>query len=259
MKLGLIFGTGLDEMDELKSSSVLDVETRYGCTSVYTTQIHGTEICCVPRHGAEHSILPSQINHRSQIAALKKLEVTRILAVCAVGSVNREMLAGTFAVLTDFIDFTRDRESTFFTEPDSPVVHTDFSDPYCPELSRSLKEACLESGVTLNPEAVYLGVDGPRYESPAEIRLFRQWGADVVGMTNVPEVILAREAGICYGALAMVTNLGTGLGDSSLDHDDVRKTVGAMYDKISEILKKTVARIPSESHCTCMNGSIFTV
>ncbi|MGB9619754.1 MAG: MTAP family purine nucleoside phosphorylase, partial [Armatimonadota bacterium] len=199
MRIGVIGGTGVDELPELTRGRVVQVATRFGSAVLVETQFAGAELVFVPRHGPDHSVPPSLVNYRAQTAALKKTGVRRVIGVCAVGSLTSDLPPGSFAVLVDFIDLTKRRVSTFFDEPGQPVAHTDFTQPYCPELSKALVEACGARAVQFEPRAIYAGVEGPRYETPAEVKLYASWGAHVVGMTNVPEVVLAREAGLCYG------------------------------------------------------------
>lgn len=251
MSIAVIGGTGIDEVAGLVAGSAERVGTRLGEAELFRTSIGGVPIVFMPRHGREHSVAPSRINYRAQIAALKKIGVSRIVAVCAVGSLRADLGPGTFAVLGDFLDLTRRRESTFFEEPDGPVVHTDFSVPYCPEVSSALAGACESENHPHIEGAVYVGVDGPRYESPAEIRLFGSWGGDVIGMTGLPEAVLAREAGICYGSLAVVTNAAAGASSAPISHDEVREAMRLAGPKLLAVVSHAVSSIPSARGCAC--------
>jgi 5'-methylthioadenosine phosphorylase len=213
----------------------------------------------LPRHGREHSVAPSGINYRAQIAALKKLNADWVVGVCAVGSLMPELPGGSFAVLSDFIDLTKRRPDTFFGETSGPVVHTDFTEPYCPVVSRELVRACSTIGVTFQPSGVYVGVEGPRYESPAEIRLYASWGGHVVGMTNLPEVVLAREAGLCYGALAVVTNLASGLSPTRLTHDEVRAAMALASENTRAIVMDVIAALPEAGNCACRGNDRLAI
>lgn len=255
MRTALIGGTGIDEMEGFVTDRVVSVSTRYGAADVVISEFGGITLLFLPRHGLDHSLPPGQINYRAQIAALKKMEVERVIGVCAVGSLRPELEGGCFAVLGDFIDLTKRRADTFYDEPGA-VVHTDFTDPYCPEISASLVEACREEEVGFQAGAVYVGVEGPRYETPAEIRLYSSWGAHVIGMTNLPEAVLAREAGLCYGALAVVSNLACGLSPVPLAHDDVRAAVAAGATKLQGILSRSIAKIPGERGCRCCSDNL---
>ena len=225
MDIAIIGGTGIDEMPEFTSGKPESITTRFGDAIVLPNIVDGRSLYFLPRHGLDHAIPPSRINYRAQIAALKSLGVGAVIGICAVGSLRIGVVPGSFVVLGDFIDLTRHRICTFFDDPTGPPAHTDFTEPYCPWVSKALTDACGDTGADCTPYAIYIGVDGPRYETPAEIRLYASWGGDVMGMTNVPEAVLAREAGLCYGALGVVTNMAAGLGTTSLGHDDVRSAV----------------------------------
>lgn len=253
MRLALIGGTGIDEMPCFREGAAKNISTRFG--EVELIENEASNLIFVPRHGLDHSAPPSAINYRAQMAALRILEVEAVIGVCAVGSLRTDLPTGSFAILADFIDFTKQRISTFFTSDDHSIVHTDFTHPYCPCVSDVLRAACEDSGVQYEPAGVYLGVDGPRYETPAEVRLYASWGAQVVGMTNVPEVVLAREAGLCYGALAIVTNPASGLQADSLNHDFVRAQTAAVAEKLQAILTLALGNIPVHRECSCRLNS----
>lgn len=251
MRIGLIGGTGIDEMECFAKGQTSTVTTRWGSAEVIESRIDGCEVVFLPRHGANHQIPPSRINYRAQIAALKKLDLDAVISICAVGSLRADLKPGSFAVLTDFIDLTKRREDTFFDSETGPVVHTDFTHPYCPSVSDVLSQACKEAGASFDAQATYVGVEGPRYETPAEIRLYASWGGDVIGMTNLPEVVLAREAGLCYGAIAVVTNLACGISPTPLNHAEVREAMAQAAEKLQEVVRGAILGIPSTRACEC--------
>lgn len=253
--LAVIGGTGLDEMLALDSGDTMRVTTRFGSVDVIGGRLGGIELVFVPRHGLDHSIPPSLINYRAQIAGLKSLGVRRVVGVAAVGSLEPDLGGGSFAVLRDFIDLTKRRADTFFDEPGAAVVHTDFTEPYCPEVSSALIEACAVEGVRFREDAIYVGVEGPRYETPAEVRLYASWGGHVVGMTNVPEAALAREAGLCYGAVAVVSNLACGLSPTPLTHDNVRAVVTQAGESLVGIIRRALSGITSTPRCLCASNT----
>lgn len=248
--IAIIGGTGLDEMPDFTSGETEAVTTRFGTVQVVRCTIGGGEVLFLPRHGVTHSILPHNLNYRAQIAGLKKIGAKRILGLCSVGSLRADIPPGTLAVLRDFIDFTKRRESSFF-EAAGSSAHTDFTTPYCPRLSDLLVNSCRSEGISCVDDAVYVGVEGPRYESPAEVRMFASWGGSVVGMTNVPEVVLAREAGICYGALAVVTNYASGLSRDNLHHDEVRKSVNDAAGFLYTLIQRFVEQAAGLPSCAC--------
>lgn len=259
MRIAIIGGTGVDEMDCWAAGVRTRVTTRFGSADIVEARLAERDLIFLPRHGLEHSTPPAQINYRAQMAALRKIGADAVIGVCAVGSLRTDLLPGSFAVLSDFIDLTKRRQDTFFDNEQGPVVHTDFTHPYCPAISETLVQSCEQIGASCEPHAVYVGVEGPRYETPAEIRLYASWGGDVIGMTNLPEAVLAREAGLCYGAIAVVTNPAAGLSPTPLDHTEVRSAMALASEKLKELLTRAVAAVPEKRHCSCGdNDSLIT-
>lgn len=240
-------------MPEFASGDRVDVQTRFGSAQVVSCVLGGIPVLFLPRHGTQHSTPPHIIDYRAQIAGLKKLGVERIVGVCSVGSLVRGLEPGTFAILGDFIDFTKRRTDTFH-DADGTLAHTDFSKPYCPSVSDALAEGCQEHSAAFRGSVVYVGVEGPRYETPSEVKLFASWGGHVVGMTNVPEVVLAREAGMCYGALAVVTNLAAGLEDGPMSHDEVRAGMAEQQHLLQAVVGSAARKLTRLPACTCCAG-----
>ncbi len=251
MRVGVIGGTGIDEMEWFAHGTPRVVTTRWGSAAVIESCSDAVQVVFLPRHGADHLTPPGAINYRAQIAGLKELEVDAVVSVCAVGSLRADLLPGSFAVLSDFIDLTRHRADTFFDSDSGPVVHTDFTIPYCPRVSAALSKACADTAAAFSPSATYVGVEGPRYESPAEIGLYASWGGDVIGMTNLPEVVLAREAGLCYGALAVVTNLACGISPTPLDHSEVGQAMADAAVQLQAIVRKAIESLSEGGDCGC--------
>ena len=204
------------------------------------------------RHGLNHSIPPHKINYRANIRALKILGVKIILATGAVGLLNREFKPGELVLLNDFIDFTWGREATFFDGTGKEVIHVDMTNPYCLSLYNKLIDAAKSTGVPLRSEgATYVCTQGPRFETPSEISMYRHLGADLVGMTSVPEVVLAREAEICYATVATVTNYAAGISDNPLTHQEVLERMDKASAKIYTLLTKAIEIIDSDESCFC--------
>jgi len=247
MKTALIIGSGLDTIATVSEWSQID--TPFGTATAGKAVFEDREIWVLRRHGLDLNIPPHLINYRANISALKKLGVSRVIATAAVGSLRPDLPPGSFAVTTDFIDFTRRRETTFYHEIDDRVHHVDMTNPYCPQISGALVKSAQEMDLQIDPSAVYICTDGPRYETPAEIRMFVNWGADVVGMTGVPEVILARELGICYGTLAIVTNYAAGISQFPLSHNQVIEQIRALSVDISEVLAGAISLLYDSAPC----------
>jgi 5'-methylthioadenosine phosphorylase len=210
---GVIAGTGVVGHFELGRPKT--VKTPYG-TSVVLQSPDG-KFVVVPRHGPGHSVPPHMINYRAMIAALDKLGVKDVIATSAVGSINKRVKVGELGLVGQFLDFTKARKGTFF---DEKVHHVDMTHPYSQRLNDALKRSAKSVGVNLNEGLVYVCAEGPRFETAAEIKMFRALGGDVVGMTGVPEVVLAREKGMEYASLVIATNWAAGM-QGEVSHEEV--------------------------------------
>ena len=245
-RVGLIGGTGFGEA--LVAGTAETVDTDYGQASITRGDLgDGRELIYVARHGAGHKIPPHLINHRANIAALRALGVGAVFATAAVGSLRVDIRPGDFVILDDFLDFTQGSVVTFFDAP-GDVRHTDMSRPYDPRLRAVLRVTADNDQTTVHPRGTYLCLSGPRYETPAEVRLFASWGASVVGMTGAPEAILCREAGLPYAGVALTTNYGCGLvGDEVLSHTDVEARMAQGREALAAWLLRAVRNVPTES------------
>ncbi len=242
--IAIVGGTGFEALPPEIFAEPLDIQTDHGTARVLSVSDNYTEpykLYFLSRHGSDHSVAPHQINYRANTLALKELGVRYVFATNAVGSLREDLPAGTFVVLDDFIDFTKQRALTVFG--DKEWGHTDFSTPYCPALRRFLLESSGKFDVTVRDGGTYVCCEGPRFESPAEVRLFRQWGGDVVGMTGLPEAIFARESGLEYAAIAIVTNLGAGLSSSPVNHSDVVLQMAAALPLLRDICLASAATL----------------
>lgn len=251
MRIAIIGGTGVYDPGLLGEREEKVVRTPYGEAHITLGVYRGVEVAFLTRHGPHHSVPPHRINYRANVWALRHLGVERVLATAAVGSLNLEMKPGDFVLVDQFIDFTRRRESTFFEGGEAGVVHVDFTEPYCPQLRAVLAQTARELGISVHDGGVYVCTEGPRFETPAEIRAFRRLGGDLVGMTNVPEVVLAREANLCYALVAMVTNFAAGISPTPLTHEEVLEVMAANAHRIRSLLWRAVEVIPAERSCPC--------
>ena len=242
-RIAIIGGTGFGEA--LVTGTPETVETAYGPASLTRTFLGADrELLFLARHGAGHRLPPHRINHRANIAALRDLGAAAVFATAAVGSLRSEIKPGDFMVLDDFLDLTKGEVVTFFDEP-GHVTHTDFVYPYDPMLRDTLLSTADSTlAARLHPSGTYLCVSGPRYETPAEVRLFASWGAHVVGMTSAPEAILAREAGLRYACVALATNYGTGLlTDVPLSHTEVEEQMAGSRDALAAWLLRSARAV----------------
>lgn len=208
-KIGIIGGSGLDNPEILKDARDTEVNTKWGKPSSFLKKgtIAGTEVVLIARHGREHTIPPTQVNFRANIQALKDDGCTHIIATTAVGSLKEEIGRGDFVVLDQFIDFTRHRNLTFYDEFEpGNVVHTPMAEPFDSGLRKLLIKKADEAGLKYHASGTVITIEGPRFSTKAESKMFRLWGADVINMSIAPEAALANEAGIPYAAVAMSTD-----------------------------------------------------
>ena len=235
--IGIIGGSGLSKLIFTKSFKRLKIRTKYGEVWVRQGKVQGTTVLFINRHGEKY-IPPSMINYRANIAALKEGGAQAILATAAVGSIKPPMKPGDFVVLSDFIDFTKGRTQTF---TDSSFI--DLSLPYDPSLAKQIISAAAKLRIKIHPRATYACTEGPRFETKAEIRMFGKLGADVVGMTNVPEVVLANEAGIPYAVIGVVTNYAAGVSSKKVSAEEVVAVMGEKREGLSRLLAQVIKYI----------------
>lgn len=249
-EIGIIGGTGLYDPKLLKNAEEVTVETPYGAPSDAITigKLVGRRVAFLPRHGKKHTIRPTAVNSRANIFALKKLGVQRVLAPSTVGSLKEEYKPGNIVFVDQFIDRTTRREQSFYTE--NRVCHISVAEPMCPEVRRVLIAVAKDLGISAHSTGTYVCIEGPRFSTKAESKMYKMWGADVVGMTLVPECILAREAELCYATIATVTDY-----DVWKDHpvcvDDIMQTMRGNIENVKRIIAETVARLPKERSCEC--------
>jgi 5'-methylthioadenosine phosphorylase len=204
--LAIIGGSGLYALSELANHDEIDVETPYGAPSdkIVRAEIGGTKMLFLPRHGRGHKIPPSAINYRANICALKKLGATHVISVSATGSMKESIHPGDLVIVDQFIDLTRRRVSTFFDE--GIAAHVSMADPVCPLLANAAFQAAEKAGATVHRGGTYVCIEGPQFSTRAESHLYRSWGVSVIGMTNMPEAKLAREAELPYATIAIATD-----------------------------------------------------
>lgn len=210
------------------------VSTEFGRATLYEGE--GLGFLVLPRHGIGHTTLPHEINYRANMAALRKLGVRTVIATSAVGSMNEGFRVGEAGIVEQFIDFTRTRPATILK---GKIAHTDMTEPYSPRANRAILRASEKVGPKIHPGLVYVCVDGPRFETPAEIRMFRKMGGDVVGMTGVPEVVFANELGIDYSSIVIAANWAAGT-HGKVNHDEVLGVMRKVTPKVKKLIEETV-------------------
>jgi len=232
--VGIIGGTGYETL--LPEGSWLATETIYGKVEFMEVDFEGLKVIFIPRHGREHNLPPHRVNYRGNIWLLKSRGAEYVIAINAVGSLRRILKPGMIVIPTDIIDLTKNRYTTFF---DDKPVHVDFTEPFCMKLVRVLEKASEKVlGYSISG-AVVAVTEGPRFESPAEINALRILGADIVGMTSAPEAALAKELGLCYASLALVTNYAAGMQEKQ-SSEDVEKVANEKRQQVFQIILETL-------------------
>lgn len=257
-KLAFIGGTGVYDPGILTNLHKETIKTPYGEAACETGEFDHKEIIFLARHGLHHTIPPHKINYRANIYALKMLDVSAVVSTTAVGSMNLNYKPGELVLVDQFIDMTKSREGTFHDGVHYGVAHTDMTHPYCETLRKAILEIGREENIVIHPHGTYICTEGPRYETPAEIKAYKMWGADVVGMTNVPECQLAREAEICYATISMVTNFAAGISTHALSHKEVIDCMDQniqSFRKIITVLSKTY---DPDIDCSCHHAAAET-
>lgn len=253
--LGIIGGSGLYQMSDVHGGEWVKVETPFGAPSdeYFVGQLNGGRVVFLPRHGRGHRLLPSELNFRANIYGMKKLGVERIIAVSAVGSLKQEIVPGHLVLPDQFIDRTRGRISTFFGR--GLVAHVSFADPMCGEMLRLLGEAGRAVGATLHVGGTYVCMEGPQFSTRAESFLYRSWGADIIGMTNLQEAKLAREAEICFATVALATDYdcwNTEHGDVVIE--DILRILTQNVTTAQRLIVNTIPRLPATRSCPCAHA-----
>jgi len=261
MTIGVIGGSGLYEIEGLTNIEEVRLETPFGEPSdaFITGMLGDVKMVFLPRHGRGHRFLPSEVPYRANIYGMKKLGVQRIISVSAVGSMKEEIVPGHIVIPDQFFDRTQGkRASTFFGK--GVTGHVQFADPVCSELCDVLVEAGQRAGATVHKGGTYICIEGPNFSTRAESKIYRSWGVDIIGMTNIPEARLAREAEICYGTVALATDYDCWYEG----HDDV--TVEAVLAIIKQnvamarnIIKEAVSSLASDAGCSCGNSLQFAI
>ncbi len=221
-----------------------DVETPFGRVSALRTSIGDSDVLFIPRHGECH-LPPHKIDYRALVCAARTEGASRVISINTVGTMSYHEM-GCLFIPVDFVEFTWGRKNTFFEER---AVHVEMTKPYCPEIANHLRSAIRSQAIEPH-EGVYVCAQGPHLESPAQIRMMRPFG-DVVGMTGYPEVVLARELGLCYASLCLVTNPACGMSDQAFQAEDVLGGMGRFQETIWQVLAETLASLPLTRSCSC--------
>jgi 5'-methylthioadenosine phosphorylase len=271
--LGVIGGSGLYQIDGIKILDEITIKTPFGEPSdkYILTEYKGRKVVFLPRHGKGHKYPPHLINFRANIWGFRKLGVDKILSISAVGGINPSLKPGDFVISDQFIDFTKSRVQTFYegiysknddTEikdevseflNSKRVVHIDVTDPFCPEMRDVLIKVCDKNNFPFHQKGVYAATEGPRLETSAEIKFLRLAGVDIVGMTLVPEIVLARELKMHFASTSVVTNLAAGISQNRLTSDEVVEMMKEKNEQIKTVVLDFIENIPERFNCECEN------
>jgi 5'-methylthioadenosine phosphorylase len=259
-EIGIIGGSGLYSMPGLTDVHEVQVQTPFGEPSdAYVLgSLEGRKVAFLARHGRGHRILPSELNFRANIYGMKELGVERIISVSAVGSLKEEHKPTDFVIPDQFIDRTYHRVSTFFGH--GIVAHVAFADPVCSEVAATIGQSCKDIGVVGTAGGTYICIEGPQFSTKAESNLYRSWGAAVIGMTNLQEAKLAREAEICYATMAMVTDYDCWHpGHDSVTVEQIIKVLNTNSENAARVVKQAVALMPRQRQCKCGSALQFAI
>ncbi len=250
----VIGGTGVYDASLLENPKEHNIDTKYGQATMTIGTYKNKRIAFMPRHGKGHSVPPHQVNYKANMMALYQIGVKHIFSTAAVGSMRLALPPGVLVIVDQFLDFTKSRPNTFF-EDGQGVAHVDMTDPYCKHLRHHLAATARAISLPVSYGGTYVCTEGPRFETPAEIRMFAQLGGDVVGMTSVPEVVLAKELGMCYATVAMVTNFCAGMTGSALTHQEVLDVMAQNVHHLRNLFFEAFASIKDECDCQCSTAA----
>ncbi|QUC64938.1 S-methyl-5'-thioadenosine phosphorylase [Nitrosopumilus sp. K4] len=250
VEIGIFGGTGIYDSGLLENPQEIDINTPFGKPSDKITVgvFKGRKIAFLPRHGKKHSIPPHMINYKANIWAFKELGVSRIIAPSAVGSLKEEVEPGHFALPTQFLDFTKSRDGSF--SEDGRVIHISVADPFCPELQSSILDVVNKQNLKIHKDCTYVCIEGPRFSTKAESKFYRTTGAEIIGMTLVPECQLAREAQMCYASISTVTDYDV-WAEKPVTAKEVLETLSKNVESTKQVLTELIDKIPKTRSCSC--------
>ncbi len=250
VEIGIFGGTGIYDSGILENAQEVTIDTPFGkpSDSITVGIFKGRKIAFLPRHGKKHTIPPHLINYKANIWAFKELGITRIIAPSAVGSLKEEIEPGHFALPIQFLDFTKSRNGSF--SENGRVIHISVADPFCPELQSSILKVAKEQKLHIHKDCTYVCIEGPRFSTKAESKFYRTTGADIIGMTLVPECQLAREAQICYASISTVTDYDV-WAEKPVTAKEVLETLSKNVERTKKVLTDLISQIPKTRSCLC--------
>lgn len=258
--IGVLGGSGIYEMEGLSNVQELVLDTPFGKPSdaYLIGELEGRKMVFLPRHGRGHRISPSELNFRANIHGFKQLGTQWLFSISAVGSMKEEIKPGDVVIVDQLFDRTKNRDCSFFGN--GIVGHIEFADPMCGDLSELLYQAACDEGATAHKGGTYICIEGPQFSTRSESRIYRSWGVDVIGMTNIPESKLAREAGLCYATLAMSTDYDCWHEtEEDVTVEAIVKQLNANADMARRIIRTAALKIPADRSCRCADAVKFAV
>jgi len=259
VKIGVIGGSGIYDVEGITDIRKEKIRTPFGDPSdkIVIGNLEGIPVAFLPRHGRGHSIMPSELNSRANIYALKSLGVEQIISISACGSLKEELKPRDIVIPDQLFDRTRQRPYTFFGE--GIVAHIGFANPYCPELSRILYQVARDLGLSVHLGGTYVCIEGPQFSTKAESKVFRSLGFSIIGMTNLPEAKLAREAEICYATLGLVTDYDVWKEGEEVSVERVIGNLLANIESVKKLIKAAIPRLGRERKCECASALAFAI
>lgn len=259
VKIGLIGGSGVYEIDGIKILKKLKIKTPFGAPSdaIVIGEIGGIKVAFLPRHAVGHKIMPADVNSRANIYALKKIGVERIISISACGSLKEEIKPRDFVVPDQLFDRTKSRPSTFFGE--GIVAHVGFAEPYCPELRKILVETSKSLNIPVHDGGTYVCMEGPQFSTKAESKTYRSLGFSIVGMTNLPEAKLAREAEICFATIGLATDYDVWKEGEEVSVEKVIGNLNILTANVKKLVKNIIGKIAVERNCLCKDALKYAI
>lgn len=255
-RVGIIGGTGIYTLPGIRELHEEHCQTPFGDVVLHVGNLAGASVAFLTRHGERHNLAPGDINVRANIWAMREFGAEQVVATACCGSMNPDYVVGDFVLLDQFLEFTKNRPARFFeNDPTKPLLHIDYTDPYCRTIGACVKRAAESAGLQVKEGATYCCTQGPRFETRAEIRMMRILGGDLVGHTNYPEVVLAREAGLCYAAIAIVSNMAAGMLDQPITAEECKTVMSQRFEALQRLLEGTVAMLPEGGDCACRHAA----
>ncbi|MBN1385074.1 MAG: S-methyl-5'-thioadenosine phosphorylase [Elusimicrobia bacterium] len=259
VKIGIIGGSGVYEIDGIKLLKKLKVRTPFGLPSdaIIIGELEGIKVAFLPRHGVGHKLTPTEVNSQANIYALKQIGVERVIAISACGSLKEEIKPRDFVVPDQLFDRTKSRPSTFFGK--GIVVHVGFAEPYCPELRKILVETSKSLNIPVHDSGTYVCMEGPQFSTKAESKTYRSLGFSIIGMTNLPEAKLAREAELCFATVGLATDYDVWKEGEEVSVGKVIENLNILTSNVKKLIKNVVGRISNERKCICKDALKYAV